>query len=315
MAWRATRASREELESEAFCYSSIECDGKASSSVFLSAACFRFWLIPRADDVEIFREIHETRHELGHEQTFARQNYGRQREQNSTLEHLGLTEAEAVEYILMLSRDEAERRLLTEPREDHEVLLGELDEDVQTPVISHSSSLGSSSYNVSDPFMFGNRARVAPSSSMAKIQISPRLRPEPMEAGLASGSPLSRAGSTSGSLSSSYSSSRSMSQIHNQAPSPGDPDQFPSISSTPTKRSVSGSPQSVRSAWSAPLQSSPPQGGLIAGSSTVSRSPGVSLLSAKMATATVAEEDDEDLRYALELSLAEALGRSSGGTV
>ncbi|KIP06773.1 hypothetical protein PHLGIDRAFT_447695 [Phlebiopsis gigantea 11061_1 CR5-6] len=260
--------------------------------------------------VEISREIHESRRDLDYEQEHVRRNFGREREQNSTLEHLGLTEVEAVEYILMLSRDEEERRRLAAEQNGHnEVLLGEFDEDVDTPVISRPSFLDASSSNAASfASRSGLRPAVVPSSSNAKVQVSPRPRPEPMEAGFAAGSPLS--------LSSSFSSSgsRAISRTNSQTPLPDDAAHFPSMSSTPTHQSASGSPRSVRSAWSTPLRSArssegPSAGGSAAGSPTVARSPGVSLLSAKIAAAAVAEEDDEDLRYALELSLAEARSR------
>lgn len=239
--------------------------------------------------------------------------YGRAREQNTTLEHLGLTEIEAVEYVLMLSRDEEERRRLEQLQNEFEVFGGEFDEDVQTPVMSPPAFLGASSANSANHYGFLNRPHVIPSSSTAKVQVSPRHRPEPLEAGFTV-SPLSR--STSGSLSSSVSSSRGISRTNSQLPSPGDSQQFPSISSTPTRRSVSGSPASYRSAWSTPLRathsegpSSSRGGDSVASSPSASRGPGVSLLSEKFAAAMAVREEDEDLKFALQLSLVEARSR------
>ncbi|GJE93007.1 F-box protein [Phanerochaete sordida] len=265
--------------------------------------------------VEISREIKESRRELEYEHEHVQQGYGRAREQNHTLEHLGLTEVEAVEYVLMLSRDEEERRRLEQNRDEFEVFGGDFDEDVQTPITSPPSFLDTASSST-NRYGFPNRAQFAPSSSMAKIQISPRVRPEPTEAGF-SCSPLSR--SVSGSLSSSISSSRGLSRTSSQAPSRGDPTQFPAMAATPTRRSISGSPASARSAWSTPLRaahsegpSSPRASASVAGSPAAPRAPGVSLLSEKFAEAMAVREEDEDLRYALELSLAEARSRGEG---
>jgi hypothetical protein len=266
------------------------------------------------EQVEISREIRESRQELDHEHAYTQRAFGREREQNSTLEHLGLSEVEAVEYVLMLSRDEEEGRQLAELQNEFEVFGGEFDEDVRTPIVSPSSFIASStSWNPEQRRTSG--VCYTPSSSIEKIQISPRHRPEPMEAGFST-SPISR--STSGSLSSSMSSPSSLSRMSSQAP-PDDPAHFPSISSTPTRRSVSGSPESFRSAWSTPLRSSRSSegpsspssraGGSIAGSPTVPRSPGVSLLSQKFAAALAVANEEEELKFALELSLAEARSR------
>ena len=56
------------------------------------------------------RDIAESRRELEYEQAHTRQTFGRERYQQLTLDHLGLSEVEAVEYVLMLSRDEEEAR-------------------------------------------------------------------------------------------------------------------------------------------------------------------------------------------------------------
>lgn len=213
----------------------------------------------------------------------------------------------------MLSRDEEERRRLEQLQNEFEVFGGEFDEDVQTPIMSPSSFLDAPSASSTNRYGFPDRAQFMPSPSMAKIQISPRQRPEPMEAGFA-GSPLSR--STSGSLSSSMSSSRGISRTSSQLPPPDDPQQFPSIGSTPTRRSISDSPGSYRSAWSTPLRathpevpSSPHGRGSVASSPGVPRIPDVSLLSEKFTTAMATREEDEELKFVLELSLAEARSR------
>lgn len=52
------------------------------------------------------RELRETRSEIDEEHQSVRESYGQEREQRQTLAQLGLDEVEAVEYVLMLSRDE-----------------------------------------------------------------------------------------------------------------------------------------------------------------------------------------------------------------
>ena len=90
------------------------------------------------------RDIAESRRELEYEQAHTRQTFGRERDQQLTLDHLGLSEVEAVEYVLMLSRDEEEARrqqraaLLADA--DEGVFAGAFDEDLQTPVSTPSSS-------------------------------------------------------------------------------------------------------------------------------------------------------------------------------
>ncbi|KAH9936907.1 hypothetical protein B0H21DRAFT_758368 [Amylocystis lapponica] len=313
--------------------------------------------------LEMYRDVMESRRELEEEKAYSSRIIGREKEQRSTLENLGLNEVEAVEYVLMVSRDEEERRRRAGSqslpvREDEGIFMADFD-DVQTPMVNHAASItpepsspvssrapslstdshpdGSVSYN-SPP-------RVMPSARNHKVQVSPRARPEPMEAGL-SASPHS------GSLSSSTG-------IHSP-PTTSDAEQFPAVSRTPSSagrsaphtpaswttalRSVSGSPKSTRSAWSKPLRSArsssdaaPAHG---SGASPPPLTPrrltppgrpavsGPSLLFAGFAqqrgenagaaslSGTLEEDEngeDADLRYAIELSLAEA--RSRGESV
>ncbi|TCD62793.1 hypothetical protein EIP91_006411, partial [Steccherinum ochraceum] len=214
--------------------------------------------------VELYKDIADSRRELEDEQTHTRQVFGREREQMSQLDSLGLSEVEAVEYVLMLSRDEEERRRRnSRPRVDDDgVFIGDFD-DLQTPVSTEmpfflSGTNGTSSGSRSNHQSPRLLPRVAPSTSNTKVQVSPRVLPEPMEAGL-SISPISRESSVPGSLSSS---------VRNNVIT-GDVSNFPTMSSTPThsngsgtpiRRAMSGSPESVRSAWSAPLRFSKSEG-------------------------------------------------------
>ena len=89
------------------------------------------------------RDIAESRQELEYEQAQTRQVFGREREQRVTLDHLGLSEVEAVEYVLMLSRDEEENRRQQQlaGEADEGVFADAFDEDLQTPTSTSSSFL------------------------------------------------------------------------------------------------------------------------------------------------------------------------------
>ncbi|RPD53649.1 hypothetical protein L226DRAFT_459056 [Lentinus tigrinus ALCF2SS1-7] len=288
--------------------------------------------------IEMYRDIAESKRELAEEQTHTRRAFGREKEQLSTLAHLGLSEVEAVEYVLMLSRDEEEARRestpdYSRPRVGEEgVFIADFD-DVPTPMATPSNMFGSeppsgissktSSFSAQSSPGSGSytngrlssRATPAPSLSNHKVQVSPRAHPEPMEAGF--------------STSSSPQPSRSASSSIGVVPSAFDSSHFPAVSRTPSSTSASGSsardsapgsPQSVRSAWSTPLRSlhsseapspSPSRmGGALSPSQSPARSlSGVIAGPAPRAPPVSYAEEDEDLRFAIELSLAEARSR------
>ncbi|KAI0920221.1 hypothetical protein AcV5_010021 [Taiwanofungus camphoratus] len=315
--------------------------------------------------LEMYRDIMESRRDLEEEQRYTQRAYGREREQRSTLDHLGLNEVEAVEYVLMLSRDEEDDRRQRSlppspasaitPRDDEGVFMADFD-DLQTPIsapttagseLASAASAYVSSFSSHSPpsssVHYGRSLpRAVPSQSNHKVQISPRMRPEPMEAGFST-SPLG------------CSTSSSMSMQGAPLPSISDIEQFPVVSRTPssagmsppngtpgsssmTRRSISGSPESYRSAWNTPLHSTrsmasvPSPRGSTASSPVVvhdlasaSRVVGPSLISAGFTrenndsatglssrSSSIAEDNavvDEDLRLAIELSLAEARSR------
>ena len=287
-----------------------------------------------AEQIEMYRDIIESCKELDEEKTYARQAIGREKEQMSTLAHLGLSEVEAVEYVLMLSRDEEEaRRSRSAFGEDEGVFMPDF-EEASTPMATPSNAFGSaassaapsrtssfsthSSGSGEPPSVFhGGRSlpRTVPSSSNHKVQVSPRVRPEPTEAGF-SASPLA---------------SRSVSSSAGLPPPVLDASHFPIVAASRTssgsaasdssaRSSAAGTPQSARSAWSTPLRSlhssgvpSPSRVG--GGGASPSRSP--TQLSGAVAgvprrppaPVDVDDEDDEDLKFAIELSLAEARSR------
>ena len=300
---------------------------------------------------------------LERESEYVQRAYGREREQRTRLETLGLDEVEAVEYVLMLSRDEALERASPSigPEVGVPVEEGIFEDDFDdipntaTPNNSNANTSPSEASPSSSPppssssrrssvsvHQTGRRIpRTSPSLSNCKIQVSPPFRAEPIEAGFGSGSVLR------GDISSSV--------VHIPAiPIPADPSHFPpigtrtspsnlgnvnvslgmmagsprSVGNSWVRRPVSGSPESVKStsAWSTPLVksvapspgSSIPRLNVWAGRSSIgagaSRSPTALGLGCRSENGRAREnrcdeEMDDDIKLAIELSLAEARGR------
>ncbi|KAL6307349.1 WD40-repeat-containing domain protein [Sparassis latifolia] len=280
--------------------------------------------------VEMYRDIAESCRDIEEEQSYTRRAFGREREQRSTLNNLGLSEVEAVEYVLMLSRDEEERRRQATPlsssslpQADEGVFLADFDDpsEASSGAPSRASSFSTHSHTYGISYSSGRSLRVAPSLSNHKVQLSPRMRAEPIEAGF-SVSPISR----------SYSALSTSLQDRVQPPSTSDSEHFPPMSCTPSStgtsvpstpgtsgswavhRSVSGSPASTRSAWSTPMHTtrsasgatSPGYGSLAMGGAA-NGTDGCQRVSAYQVDAN---REEEDLRFAIELSLAEARSRS-----
>ncbi|KAI8992769.1 WD40-repeat-containing domain protein [Trametes punicea] len=295
--------------------------------------------------MEMYRDIADSRREIEEERAHTRRTFGREREQLSTLANLGLNEVEAVEYVLMLSRDEEEARWQRAVQssafeEDDGVFMADF-EDIPTPMATPSTMFGSesssaissrtssfsghSSSGAATSVFHGGQAhaRAMPSTSNCKIQVSPRFRAEPMEAGSSISPTLGRSASSSVGV----------------PPSVSDIDQFPAVSRTPSsasgsartgtsipstpassvRDSVPGSPQSVRSAWSTPLRSlqasEAPSPSRVGASPTLgpTRSLSGALVNAQLSGrrdhGMLHMDDDEDLRFAIELSIAEARSR------
>lgn len=265
--------------------------------------------------------------ELEYEREYTRRIYGCEREQRSTLDTLGLSELEAVKYVLMISREEEEARQ-QRTVVDEGVFEGDFDDLPGTSTTSRSRSTPSTPLTPlhSSPNHHSNGhqySRVLIPISNEKVQVSPRFIPEPMEAGT-SISPL-RPPSIGPSVQPSPMTTRSTSS--------SSLDHFPSLSSSlssssSSNRGTSGSLDRPRSAWSTPLKSISPSPGPSSPRSRVvtpvmarSRSSNVSLLSADIARhrelsrveALDVQEMDSDLKMAIELSLAEA--RSKGDNV
>jgi hypothetical protein len=140
------------------------------------------------EQLEMKQLIAEFDPELDRGQSFVRRAYGNEQEQMNELNRLGLDEVEAVEYVLMLSRDEEEMRLRNRsggsPRhiEEEGVFEGEFD-DISVSSSSLDRSYVSASSSRSDSSSPPSQRSFSTFNSSSKIQISPRSRPEPTEAG------------------------------------------------------------------------------------------------------------------------------------
>jgi hypothetical protein len=301
-------------------------------------------------------DIRESARVLEDEQMQVRSQFGREREQQSSLNELGLSEIEALDYVLQLSRDEEEQRLTTllALQQEEGIFDTDFDEftaNQQTPIIERSELemapyLSDSGSSISggrpqhspsppsrmSPIAARSQARMIPIGSTSRVQIAQR---EPMEAGF----------------------SRSYSQNSDTPGTPiplsGDEQHFPPMSRTPSSASATSSVPSTPSvvarstasspSWSRVASSyslaaaSPPSAPTSLTTRTMSRgsparpepsSPVTAMgrirsdpLSARDVIALprmneieendplASVEEDADLRFAIELSLAEARSR------
>ncbi|KAH8112038.1 hypothetical protein DFH11DRAFT_1609389 [Phellopilus nigrolimitatus] len=147
--------------------------------------------------LEMSQDIRESRQAAEDTHTQDQRSHERQRAQLATLGDLGLDEVEALEYVLMLSRDEEEaRRVQERESESDDFFAGDFD-DIPAAESAPREALVSvhdESFEEVFPTPFPSppaSLRLSPvrSNSNAKIQVSPPLRPEPMEAGFST-SPL-----------------------------------------------------------------------------------------------------------------------------
>lgn len=283
--------------------------------------------------LELYRDITESRQEIDDQQAYVKRAYGREREQRSTLNNLGLDELEALEYVLMLSRDEAQARNMEFPAVSEE---GVFEGDFEGVSVYPTADFPSSSSTRSPLSSLSHTSlpipRTSPSMSNRKVQVSPRFRPEPTEAGFGI-SPLNL-----NAIASTVTASSNTVVTHTVL-SPSLSDNFPPISPSTSnpgtpgtsfiRHSVSSSPEASRSAWSTPRRSGPPSEVPSPGlsSSFTSRAtvwrttPSTSSTSSESLAADLArhanvnvsertgENMDADLKFAIELSLVEARSR------
>ncbi|KAJ8090402.1 hypothetical protein PM082_019000 [Marasmius tenuissimus] len=280
--------------------------------------------------------INESVHEHEKEAEHMKKVYDRERQQRDDLEKLGLDEVEAVEYVLMLSRDEALQREREEQQErevqallEEGVFEGDFDfgervgagpsRSVPTPPSSESSSSneGSSpppSVSMNTPPQRPSKPTYSPytpprgsQSSNQKIQISPRSREEPWEAGWG-GDPAARSSNLSGggggiAVSKSWGSVAS--SISDMELTGRDGDGFPSMASTSPKISKStslGEGSSRKGAWGG----GSPALKAVAGPSPAKQTATQVSSSSSGGQWRVGEDEDEDLKLAIQLSLEEA---------
>lgn len=248
-----------------------------------------------AEQIEIRNEIADAKNRIAEESRSIRRSVGPEHEQSKKLQSLGLSEREAVEYTLMLSRDEELQRV---QRSSEHVDVDEPEADENLGRQSgfepsfHASSSSSSRYS---PPPLSHRstsgtgpnsrellASLAPPTSDVKVQVLPRSHPEPKKAGGLPGSP------------SDEQSPRSVS-------SPSKPGPTPSRATTSWPK--------TQNAWRKPLP--------VAGSSALPTGPSARVSQSKPGTLWEAEAEriskveDLELRFALELSLAEAQSREN----
>ncbi|KIJ41026.1 hypothetical protein M422DRAFT_255876 [Sphaerobolus stellatus SS14] len=276
--------------------------------------------------IEMNNDIRESKRAIQDERAHSQRVNGRLRAQQSTLDGLGLTEAEAVEYLLMLSREEDERRRVSELAGSQAIA-----ESSTSQAIAGSSGQAIAEYsdravagssgdghveNDDDIFDFEdyNEFRLSRSpSSQPSINASPSSRPLPRTIPTNSNEKvqLSRSFNSDRSvpgsaglrrdvtapLAMSPSASGMVSAASTPASSFNDPEAFPSMSPTSSisiGRSVSSSVR-LAGSWS---RGTPPM-------SLSTPSPAAS----SPARRAVEEEEDDVLRFVLELSLAEARSR------
>lgn len=244
--------------------------------------------------------------DFAEEPSFLNHSFDPEHEQLMQLHNLGLTELEAVEYTLMLSRDEELQKLQGNNNEHvHEEGIFDADESSNSQSGSDQSTLSSvrqyyppplcSSTSGSSTSSYGRLVPlVSPSRSNVKVQVSPRFYPEPMEAGGLFGSPSESQSILKGRPSPFPSSSYSQSK-HGPI----------TLLATSSKQSFAGteSPSGIPNAWNKPL----PGTGLAVSPSVSAGQPLPCSLRKDLEVEAERnrEVEDMELRFALELSLAE----------
>jgi len=227
------------------------------------------------EQVDMYRDISEFQREIEEEQSRKRAAYDREKDQLGSLEMLGLNEQETLEYVLMLSRDEEERR----------------DSSVENP---------------STPPSF-TRSRPLPLPSNVKVRTSsPRVKREVWSAGVAGSSGILEMGRST-STGSDLSNGREFLTVNESVSSRGNG--VDGIATPVKPRRSSGS---LPSAWTTPLKiPSKPTASPERVAVTVSVRPPMPTLASKreerkgQPIAHEESQEDRDLKLAIELSLAE----------
>jgi WD40 repeat protein len=260
-----------------------------------------------AEQLEIRDEIADAKNRLAKESQSYRRSFGPEHEQSKKLQTLGLSERDAVEYALMLSRVEEQQRVQrrTENVDEQEVI--EANENSRRQSGSEPFPLISSSSDRYSPPTLSRRSSsgtgsnscrllvpLAPPTSNVKVQVSPRSHSEPKKAGGLLDSP---------------SDSQSPRSVPHSQFKPG-PTSFRATSSKQASTRDHTSSPTKQNAWRNPLPVTRSSASLTGPSILATQStPGTHWEAAK--TERISRVEDLELRFALELSLAEAQSRES----
>lgn len=245
-------------------------------------------------------------------------------EQMEALQALGLDEAGAVEYMLMLSHDEAakdQNPLGTTERSAHnaeENACIPQDSDSQTgspfstprSFSSSSPSLRREEFMPSSPWKSNSISKVSPPASSGKIQVSPPYRPETLQIGGSTGAHASWAGY--GSPLNKNTRSKSATSGSEKDLSNRDKKDFPKISHSSGTADIANSdlaPKTTTSvivakkagSWSTVVKNSASSG----------RYSSIRNLPPDLPANIAQYDEDAQLQFALELSLAEAKSRTN----
>lgn len=225
-----------------------------------------------AEHKEMISDIRETKQEIQAERARVNRFNGRLKAQQGSLDQLGLTETEAVDYLLMVSREEEERRMVAD------LLLSSTSPTASdaTPTNSTSHFHASTQVDALDGIFVLDGVDAPPTSDINEVRLN--------------GTPWSAQSDSSNSPSA--------------ASSLDDPSEFPNITSS----SVHTQPICLAGSWSrgSPISSwdspkAPTVASSVSGNSLRSRLSDISQ--------SRHDEEDEELKYVLELSLAEARSR------
>lgn len=237
------------------------------------------WIVTHrciAEQVDMYRDISESQREIEEEQRWKRAAYGREKDHLGSLEALGLNEQEALEYALMLSRDEEERQ-------------------------------GSASEHIDIPPSF-IRSPHLPSSSDIEVETSPRAKLETWSA-TAAGLSDSPGMAPSVLTGSDLSDEKEFPAVGKSISSRGS-----GINGIETPMKPQRSSGSPPSAWGTPMKTSPKPGtaspkrvtGAVSVSPSTSSSTSRRTKLERWPVAREESQEDRDLKLAIELSLAEA---------
>ena len=249
-----------------------------------------------------------------------------EQEQRAALDALGLDESGAVEYALMVSHDEAARQGLVEADDSPSAPQSptgtntSINTDFTTSTTPSGAALASTQEDMhnmpSSPWKSRSMTRLSPPNptALGKVQLSPPYRAEAMGIGLSKRT-------SAGSMKSEGSSDKgeAFPRISPPSTNKGSGKSTPLVSGTSTPAAQSKMPPvkgpALSTKWSSIVKSSTPSpasgsaspGGRGLASSRglySTRSPGTSRGGGRGA-----QDEDAQLQFALELSLAEAMSR------